>query len=255
MEDDFFRDIEFKEVTTRSGPVELPILYRAATCVVGLFSAPAAGVRALLPSPDLVPLEKWPGRAMLAFVAFAYHDTSIGPYNEFGIAVPVSYKPRRKPGLIPALRMLSTLSFETWVWKLPVTTEAALNAGIDIWGYPKFLADIDFEEGPDSVACRLAAEGKHILTLTVRKKKPATKTYLDFNTYTVKDGDILHTPVRGVSTGMARSVLPHSAALELGDHPLAGELGGLGLSSKATASLYIPDLQTILPEAEQSYPL
>ncbi len=73
------------------------------------------------------------------------------------------------------------------------------------------------------MACRLAAEGKHILTLTVRKKKPATKTYLDFNTYTVKDGDILHTPVRGVSTGMARSVLPHSAALELGDHPLAGE--------------------------------
>ncbi len=255
MEDDFFRGIEPKEVPTRSGTVELPIRCAAATCAAGFFSAPAAGIKALLPSPDLVPVEMRPGRAVVAFAAFACHDTSIGPCRKFGIAVPVSHRPKRRPGPVAALRMLSTLSFEAWVWKLPVTSEAALEAGIDVWGWPGFSADIDFRDGPDSASCRLAAEGRHVLTLTVRKKKPAIRTYLDFNAYTVKDGNLLYTPVRGVSAGMARSVLPRSAALELGDHPLADEIGRLGLSSRAAASLYVPDLRAVLPQAERSFPL
>lgn len=255
MEEGFFDGLEKTEVRITGGTVELPILYREATCITGVFTVPAAAVKELLPSPDLVPLLIWPGRALLGFSAFSYRDTSIGPYNEFAIGIPVRYKPSRNDWPMPALRMAATLSFDIFIWKLPVTSEVALNAGIDIWGYPKFLADIDFEDKADAVSCRVAAEGKHILTFSVRKMDAKMKTYLDLNSYTVKDGNILWTPVRGISTGLGRSFKPGTVHLELGDHPLAAQIGDLGISKRSATSLYIPNLQTILPAAEKTYPL
>lgn len=255
MEEDFFEGLEKTEVRITGGSVELPILYRESTCVTGVFTVPAAAVRELLPTPDLVPLPVWPGRSLLGFSAFSYRDTSIGPYNEFAIGIPVRYKPSHNDWPMPALRMAATLSFDIFIWKLPVTSEVALNAGIDIWGYPKFLADIDFEDKIDAVSCRVVAEGKHILTFSVRKMDAKMKTYLDLNSYTVKDGNILWTPVRGISTGLGRSFKPGTTHLELGDHPLAAQIGDLGISKRSATSLYIPNLQTILPAAEKTYPL
>ena len=71
----------------------------------------------------------------------------------------------------------------------------------------------------------------------------------------VKEGRLLWTPVRGLSTGMARSFMPGAARLDLGGHPLAEQLRDLELSNRATLTLYAPRLQAVLPAAEQTYPL
>jgi hypothetical protein len=255
MEADFFEKVETVEVRTSGGPLQLPILYRDAFLAAGVFSAPTARVRELLPSLDLVPLEKWRGRSLVGFAAFSYRDTTIGPYNELGIVVPVKFRPASRSRIVPALRMASTLSFDLFVWKLPVTAEAALTAGVEVWGYPKSMAEITFEERPGQVVCRLAQEGEQVLALSVRRRNPSLKTYLEFNTYSVKDGRLLWTPVRGLSTGMARSFMPGAARLDLGGHPLSEQLRDLELSNRATLALYAPRLQAVLPAAEQAYPL
>lgn len=255
MEIAFPEDTVRTPVETKSGKVELPILYRRARSISGIFLAPIFRIKELLPSGKLVPVEVLPNRTMMGFSAFEYQDTSIGPYNEVGITIPVRYLPSRNPVLLPALKMSASLNFDVYVWKLPVTTRIALDAGIEIWGYPKFLAEITFSESPSHLSCHLVEEGREILTLKVRKLKPRLKTFLNFNTYTILGSEILWTTINGFSGGMARSFRPGASKLELGNHPLADLIRELGLSSRALMALYIPELQATLPAAEKRWPL
>ncbi len=254
MEGLFFADVEQREVQITGGSCAVPILYREVFAVAGIFLAPTLKLRDLLPTSKLVPAEVMPGKGLLAVMAFDYRDTSIGPYRELAIAVPARYRPRVNPMLIPPLRMAASLSFEAFVWQLPVTTEVALHAGIDIWGYPKFMAEIGFEEGEETVTCTLEEQGRHILSLEVKKSLPRMKTYFDFNTYTVKDRELLFTSIRGLSTSLGRSFLPGTARMTLGEHEISRKIREIA-PGKSIHSLYIPRARMLLPEAEQRLPL
>jgi hypothetical protein len=249
MEGQFFEKVEQREVEITGGTCGVPILYRDVFAVAGIFVAPTLPLKNLLPTNKLAPAEILPGKGLLAFIAFDYRDTSIGPYRELGIAIPARYEPRFNPPLFPALRMAASLSFEAYVWQLPVTSEIALHAGIDIWGYPKFLADIDFTDDAKMVSCTLSENGQRILTLEVNLSAPKTKTYFDLNTYTVKDRELFFTSIKGLSGSMGRSFRPGAASLTLGEHPLSRKIREVA-PGKSIQTLYIPHAQTILPEAE-----
>lgn len=250
MEGLFFEDVQQREMEITGGSCAVPVLYQEVFAVAGIFLAPTLKLRDLLPTSKLVPAEVMPGKGLLAIMAFDYRDTSIGPYREMGIAIPVRYRPRFNPVLIPPLRMAASLSFEAYVWQLPVTTETALHAGIDIWGYPKFLGEIDFEEDEKTVTSTLKEKGQHILTLEVKKSMPRLKTYFDISTYTVKDRELLFTPIRGVSTSLGRSFLPSTARIILGEHEISRKIREIA-PGKSLHSLYIPRAKIVLPEAEQ----
>ncbi|MBC7253352.1 MAG: acetoacetate decarboxylase family protein [Actinobacteria bacterium] len=250
MEGLFLEEVEQKEVAISGGSCAVPVLYREVFAVAGIFLAPTLKLRDLLPTSKLVPVEVMPGKGLLAVMAFDYRDTSIGPYREMGIAVPARYRPRLNPMLIPPLRMAASLTFEAFVWQLPVTTDIALRAGVDIWGYPKFLGEIEFEEGDKAVTCTLKEKGEHILTLEVRKSPPRMKTYFDLNTYTVKDRELLLTPIRGISTSLGRSFIPGTARIALGEHGISRKIREIA-PGKSIHSLYIPRARMLLPEAER----
>ena len=63
-----------------------------------------------------------------------YPDSSIGPYNENLILLSCSYK--KKPGL--------------FVFNIYVTSDIALAAGREIWGYPKKLCKIELSDVQDN---------------------------------------------------------------------------------------------------------
>ncbi len=77
---------------------------------------------------------------------------------------------------------------------------------------------------------------------------------MDFYTYTVLDGQLLHTRVqtRG-QYGMAR--FRGGASFELGDHPIAGELRALDVGARPVEVYSIPSLQSLLYPAGQRLPL
>jgi len=250
MESTFFQDVEQHAMEITGGTCEVPILYRDVFSVVGVFTAPTLKLKELLPTSKLVPAEMLPGRGLLGFMAADYRDTSIGPYKEFIIMVPVRYRPRFNPPLLPVLRMSASLSFEVFIWQLPLTSEVGLHAGIDIWGFPKFLADIDFSEKDNAVACTLSEDGKRILTLEVRKNPARMKTYFDYTIFSEKDGELLRTHVNGISSSLGRSFVPGRARLELGDHPLSRRIREIA-PGKSVQTLFVPKGQLILPEAEE----
>lgn len=133
-----------------------PIEYRDARMIVAFVegSAPASVLPPLLePTPS-------PTR----FVVFAdYPDTTIGPYRE--VVVLVSATHRGQPGLFCPL--------------IYVTSDAALCAGREVWGFPKKLADITVTVRRDKVRARLTRGGRDLLVLEGRAGERAEPSAAD----------------------------------------------------------------------------
>ena len=254
MEGQFFAEVEQHEVEITGGSCGVPILYRDAYIFAGVFAAPTLKLKELLPTSKLVPVEMYPGKGLLGFLAADYRDTSIGPYKEFAITVPARYRPKFNPPLFPVLRMGASLSYEVFVWQLPLTSELGLHAGVDIWGLPKFLADIEFAEDEKAVSCRLAEGSEEILTLEVKKNAARMKTYFDFIMFSEKGRELLRTHTNGISSSLGRSFKPGGAKLTLGDHTLSRRIREVA-PGMSVHTLYIPKGQLILPEAEEHMPL
>jgi hypothetical protein len=218
------------------------------------FPAPTASLQKLLPSPRLRPAELVPGTGIVSLAAMEYRRIAdVEPYNEFGIMVPVLYEPSVN---VPALPLLAPGRFERfglYVHHLPVTTQEAYVFGVEIWGYPKFLADISFEETDRVRRCRLRADGKSIATLEVRKS--ATKARpMDLSSYTVKDGQLLRTRIQAEGE-LSTARLRGGACCDLGDHPIAEELRAVGMGRTAVERLYAPQVQSMLHAASAVLPL
>jgi hypothetical protein len=260
MDDNFFSDAKSEEVRISTGVrIRLPERYYDWSWMNAFFPAPAARVQKLLPSSKLKPLLIMPGVSMVSLTAMEYRRIAdVEPYNEFSIAVPVQYDPAvNVPGLPVLFYPLYSpgwyRKFGMYIHHLPVTTQVARDFGVEVWGYPKIVAEIGFEDAGTMRRCRLRAGGKDIVVLDVQKL--ATKAqYIDLYTYTVKDGRLLRTFVQTQGEyGITR--LPGGASCQLGDHPLAEELKSLGMGKTAVGRFFAPRVQSMLHAASERLPL
>ena len=255
MDNGFFEGVALQEIGLSSGKrIRLPVRYLDWSAIMAHFPAPAPKLRALLPGDRLKPALLAPGTGILTLVAMEYRRISdVAPYNELGIMVPVMYDP---PVNVPGLPLLFPDHFPRfglYVHHLPVTTQEAYDFGVELWGYPKFLSEITFEDGGHSRGCRLRVDGQEVLSFQV-DDQPTRLRDMDFYTYTVLDGQLLHTRVqtRG-QYGMAR--FRGGASFELGDHPIADELRALDVGAKPVEVYSIPSLQSLLYPAGRRLPL
>jgi hypothetical protein len=224
---------------------KLPVFYYDNTSMTAVFTAATRKVKALLPDSKMRPLELLPGRCAVAFSAFEYRDTDIDPYNEFSIAFLISYDRHTLPGL-GLLRGLMNRCFEAYVWQLPVTTEIARWGGVELYGYPKFTADIDFTRTSNQLTCRLALSGQHILTLNGSMPRTAPAKTLRYRAYSMKDRQPLCANVYTNRLEFTQSVFPKAVALQLGDHEIAQQLRELNLSKSPLVYQYCPKNELIL---------
>lgn len=244
LDQNFFAGVKFKEVEAAGQQFRFPVLYRDFRRIAANFPAPAAKVQEVLPTPKLNPIQIQPGVTLIGLVGYEYrHIDGLAPYNEFGIGVPVQYETQEK-----APKPLSS-----YVLHLPVTTEEARWGGVEFYGFPKFSADIRFEDAGDVCHCRLRAEDKDILTLEVPKLESTPQVW-DFYAYTLKAGHLLktHIQVQGLR-GLTEA--QGGASYRLGDHPIAEELRALELGKTSIGHEYCPKLQMILPLPAEQLPL
>ena len=182
MDKTFFAGVNIEQVELSTGArVGLPRRYYDWSGIMAHFPVPTAGVRKLLPTNKLKPAQLLPGTAILSFVAMEHRQIAdVPPCNEFAIMVPVLYEPMVNiPGL-PLVFPHWFKRFGLYVHRMPVTTQEACDVGIEIWGYPKIVAQISFEETNQVRRCQLQAEGKDIVTLEV-KKMAMKSTIATFN--------------------------------------------------------------------------
>jgi hypothetical protein len=246
----------FFAATTPPRPVEhgaarfeLPIRYHRDDAFALAFGADLDAVRARMPSTRLHPVRLGRGRAMVVVIAFDYLETSIGPYGEVGVIVPVVLGRRPPPPLWPLLREGANPDFGALVLHLPVTTERARDAGRGEWGYPKFVADMRFDHTPEALSCELSEGGESILRLEVARGGRFATDARPLRTYSVKHGELVRTTVAQRAScrwqlGCSRS------RLELGYHPVARDIASLGLSPTPLLKRYYVERASILPAGE-----
>ena len=234
------------EVTVGTRTAELPILYFRDDAFGLFFTAEATKVRAALPSDRLCPVQLPGGRALIVILAFTYIETTIGPYGEIAVAAPAVYGKRPPVGAVPALLEAGYPGFGMVVLHLPVTGTLARDGGRQLWGYTKFVADMEFKITPEYQQVRMSEEGAHILTLRVARGGFVRRDSKPIVTYSVLDGKLIRTtiPHRAV---FRTALAARGSSLELGEHAMAGSIRALGLSRKPLMTRYYVERAAILP--------
>jgi hypothetical protein len=246
MRGDLFKGVKQWEFEQAGRKFKLPVFYYDNTSITAIYTASTSKVKKLLPHRAMNPIEMLPGKSMVAFTAFEYRKTDIDPYNEFSIAFLTAFDKPQIPGLT-ALWQLARRCFTAYVWKLPVTTEIARFGGVEMYGYPKFLADITFERGTEWIECRLSEKGEGILALKGKILPTARGKITRFITYSILDGIPVTANVVVDPLEFAQSRDSQSAILELGaKHAIADALREIELSSNPIVYQFSPVTEAVL---------
>ncbi len=247
MKGDLFKGVVQWEMQDAKGFAgKLPVFYYDNTSMTVIYTASTKAVRKYLPHPDMHPVEFVPGRCLVGFSAFEYRKTDIDPYNEFSISILISFGSRPIPGMT-VMAGMARKCFSAYVWHLPVTTERARYGGVELYGYPKFIADIVFKRDGDHLECTLSEKGTKILTVRGRHRKTSQGGLLRFRTYSLKDGVPLCANIYTNPIEFSQSMSGDAARLDIGvDHPIGRELAGIGLGKKPIMFQYSPLNEMIL---------
>lgn len=237
-----------RSVTHGSASFELPILYFRDDFFLLYFTADQEKIKPFIPSDKLYPILMPNNKAVVAVGAFNYMETSIGPYGEVIVGIPLVYGKKPVP-VLPGLMESRYPGFGALVAHLPVTRETARDAGRGEWGYTKFITEMHFAITPEFMECEMNEGGEHILTLRVARKGFLMTDNKPMTTFSVKDGRLIKTtiPQKGA---FRQSLRPNGSYLRLGSHPVSDSIRSMGLSKKPFLSKYSVERSGILPAGE-----
>lgn len=200
------------------GGVSLPIVCHRARAYFAAFPCPIKALSALVPDPRIKPISLWPGKGTLTIAIFDYQETSIGPYIEVAIGIPCRF---RKTTAVPLLPLLGERWLEDvghWVLSVPVTTEIAERAGRAVWGYPKYVGDIEIQASDTRVTCVVSEGGNAAIRAQIDRPGPSKLLQLPLRTYSIQGGDLLLTEAAIDGVGVSKN-FGLSASLALDPHP------------------------------------
>src|SRR5512135_996962 len=161
----FFEDVRQIDFMIGEQPAKTPTFYYDGSYISAAFPARYKGLRELMPDPRYVPARLALRLGVIAIICQDLRDTDIGPYREVVIAIPLNepYFRANLPGR--ALMTSGRLGqLHAFMRHAHVTSEGSLRGGVYFYGYPKFIAEVDFSETDEQSRCRLAEGKEHILT-------------------------------------------------------------------------------------------
>ena len=210
--------------------VTMPCVVRDASAGTAMFDVDAAAARVLVPEGfDLV--ETAPGRCQLVLAVIDYRDNDLGDYLEVGLTFFVT----------PAGGQPDDAG--TFITRLPVNQAFTCEAGRTIWGFPKTVEDIAFDDADGSITCTLRMDDQLVLRLTLPRAGADDMPQMPMTTYSLIDGVPHATPFAQGGAGSQVVVGGDGVTLELGDHPVAKELASLGLPKPADMSTWTEHMQ------------
>jgi hypothetical protein len=217
--------------------VRLPVEVRDATAAVAYYSVPVAAAQRVVDPTGLRVAGMLPGRTLVTIGAMDYRDGDLGPYHEIAVSFFVR---ERGQGALPVVGGLVGLlrgGLGAYIYSLPVDGEFTREAGLEIWGFPKFITEIELSDEGGSQRAVLRHQGRHILTQTVRCGGSRSMGEREQVSYALRDGAVYRTPatMAGEQVGFRFG----GGTLELGEGPLADELRTLGLPKKPLFTTWI----------------
>jgi len=228
--DEFLTNLLQVETDLSGHHFKIPILYRDASSVTAIFPARAKVAQRMLPHRELRPTLLGPGVASVAVTFFEYRDTDIGPYNEMAVSIPCVYGQRPVP-LWTVARQMRRRTLSAYVLQLPVTTEIARVGGVELYGFPKIVAPVDYATEGRHFEGALHVDGRRVLGLGGQLPEDTEEDVpVRYITYSMREGRLMeaNVTVRADAMGVARG--GREMELDLDDeHPIARQLAELVL--------------------------
>ncbi len=230
--DPFFQYVTVPHKTSK-GNCSLPMFFYDAANFFSMFYVDIDKARELTCSAELDPVEFHKDKTLVAIAEFDYRMASIDPYLEVGLAIACTPKGIDAPD-DPGSALLGDpddhhMGF--YVVDLPVSTDQATAAGIELWGFPKFTTDIAFELEDNRFKGSVTdPNGKgFIYTLSGEPLGGASLPSMNMVYFTRLNGKTLR--IHGVTRGLTKYALPGSMVLKIGDseHRMTQNLRKLGL--------------------------
>lgn len=242
-----------QDFTIQGRTIPLPVEVRDARSWAATFVVPAQGAQALIAHTGLEIAQLRPGKAVTTVAAVRYEDCDLDRYNEVAVAFLVRTHDAGPASATRRTIQVARNKTGVYVHHLPVNEGFTLEAGRTIWGYPKFMADIQIEERPKDCTITLSHEGAHVLSLTVRTGIKPWPRVPNLPTYTFLDGVLRRTPWETFPRGTRGRI--GGASLDLGAHPIADELRSLGLPKRAMVSTTVDHVRARFGAAEVVRPI
>ncbi|HYB13230.1 MAG TPA: acetoacetate decarboxylase family protein [Myxococcota bacterium] len=224
--------------TIQGRSVTLPCVVREASSGAATYLVNAATARRLLPGPELDVVELWPGYALASIACIDYKDNDLGDYNEISVALFVRERGARSGlPLVGPITAFLRARLPTYIHRLPVNQAFTCEAGRTIWGFPKVVHEIDFTYRERRVVCTWRAQGQTVFTFSMPRGGSRSLPDTSLVTYSYIHG----VPHRTAFTSGAEGVgfRMGGATLQLGTHPIADELRGLGFPRRALLSTWM----------------
>ncbi len=237
----------------KKADITLPIELQEGMFFGAVFPAPKNELLGIIPHEDLSIVEIFPGWGAVAFACFDFTKTSVGPYREFVVAIPVRHKPIIDIPLAPLFMEDKFKDYGTWIHIMPNDRQETVDNGVKYWGYNKFPADLAIDIEDEDLVGTLDENGENIFTLRVNisgmKLKPARS---EMSTYSVKNSDLLRTTIPFEGEGAFAGAI-NRVSLRLGEHRLGRELAAAGVRPEFPIQRrYFTTWSGLLPEAQMT---
>lgn len=224
----------------------MPVQIRTAEQHMAMFSVDAAAAQRMIDYSGLQVYRYRPHRAIAVLMLMHYIDGDLGPYLEYGTNVMVNRPGSRETGL------RGFGSAGAFVHHLPVDGEFTLQAGRQIWGYPKVLADFALREGKP-FGFEVSIDGRLAVGMEFKPGLPVPSAFTAKpqvqSTYSHLDGVLRET--EGTMRLSGVRYRPGGVRIRLGDHSYAEELAALGLPKRALLSGSARNVQMTFADAKE----
>ncbi len=218
---------------TSEGPVEIPSFYNDGSTVTAFFWCDYETVVSKLEGTGLVPAKGFNGKAIVVLCFFEYRDSSFGPYNEILLMTAV-YPDSTLPWWSTNLQFFKNsrdrrLGF--YVIDLPLTAALPLAAGREIWGLPKFIADIAYSFSKDTFEANVSIPetGEKIISFKSPFNKGLLIPIVDNTFYSNHEDSIIKIIVNVNFSGKITTGRKVKVAVGSVKHRMAQNLHDLGL--------------------------
>lgn len=205
--------------TTRSGKVQLPVLYKDSSCLHVILKVKTSLTKSLLVDSGLTPALKMGQHTLLSLSAFEHRHSTLGTYSAVHLTLPSLRKTGfyRRSGWRELIakgeqRHMAFLLLQS------VNNTAAINsAGKEIWGFPKQMANIDIVSNRQVIGfeVRDSDNRKTMLSFGGMPKKIMPFPAFDLTLYSQSEYGLHRTVIN--ARGKYNFHLPLGFRIELGD--------------------------------------
>lgn len=234
-----------ESVEVRGHRIPIPVEVRSAKMIQASWLVSASAAQGMIDYSGLRVRRMAGTLATVSLAAVQYTDTDLGPYNEIAVAVVVEPHDGSGGG------SLAGGSVTTFIHRLPVNQKLTCAAGRDIWGFPKWVSDITFSDGPRRTDVVMQEKNDLVLGLSVsRGFLPLPDQELEMSCYSYREGVLRRTPWTNRNTDVTMGI--GGGRLELGTrHPMATQLRSLGLPKRPIMTMRVGSLGATFGRAEE----